>query len=318
MYNDAPFDFGLFKHDNQITTPQLCAQSKQYDAINTNANHVWVVIHKPRDTNIVMEAMEQRNYKNITQFYWVKPNHYVEGPAKRLTSAVEIGTVGYMADADHVPWYISDNPRDRANYISMESVLTHARDSAGNTINRTEKPPGLAKWLLGMWCPKGSTILMVGTGAGGCLKGAIMAGLNVVGVENDETQFRQLYSEMNAWVANLEKEKKAVLVKPPPQGKTEKTPAPVKPIPTQSISAPEEPEPEDPTENANVCFSCEQAPTEEDPLMACSECSKMCHTINCMVPKPPAADGTSSLSARLCSGCKMTKYPDVSCSSGTQ
>ena len=60
-----------------------------------------------------------------------------------------------------------------------------------------------------MFCKKGANVLIVGTGAGGCVKGALKAGFNVIGVENDEKQYNQLKSDMNAWVARIKKEKEA-------------------------------------------------------------------------------------------------------------
>jgi hypothetical protein len=35
----------------------------------------------------------------------------------------------------------------------------------------------------------------------------LQAGFNVIGVENDEKQYNQLFSEMNSWVAKVEKER---------------------------------------------------------------------------------------------------------------
>ena len=94
------------------------------------------------------------------------------------------------------------------NYFTHPSLLTLAKDTSGNVINVTEKPPELAAFLLGMFCKPGATVLIVGTGAGGCVKGAVKAGLNVVGVENDEKQFNSLFSELNGWVASLAQRRK--------------------------------------------------------------------------------------------------------------
>ena len=65
----------------------------------------------------------------------------------------------------------------------------------------------------------------------GQVKGALQAGLNVIGVENDEKQYNQLYSEMNSWVAGHQKVKDELKAKsekvkkpsePPATGKAEK------------------------------------------------------------------------------------------------
>ena len=40
MYNDTPFGYDLFLHDEQITIHTLLTQSKQFDSVNTQGNHV--------------------------------------------------------------------------------------------------------------------------------------------------------------------------------------------------------------------------------------------------------------------------------------
>ena len=40
MYNDTPFGYDLFLHDEQIAIHTLLTQSKQFDSVNTQGNHV--------------------------------------------------------------------------------------------------------------------------------------------------------------------------------------------------------------------------------------------------------------------------------------
>ncbi len=306
MYNDAPFGYDLFPHDQQISVTTLTEQSKQFDAINTKSNHVWIVIHKVDDTHIVREAMVERNYKNIQQIYWYKRNQYCEGPVHRLTPAVDVMTFGCHPNAESITWNVSDNPRERHNFIDIPSVLTLAKDSSGNIINVTEKPPELAAFLCGMFCQKGSTILVIGTGAGGCVKGMLQAGFNVVGVENDEKQFNQLFSEMNSWVANIAKEKEAaqkVLEKPKKAAKSTSDTAVLElndedpPEVVQTIAAQKE----------GCCFSCEERGTDENPLGECINCEKQNHVNGCMVDYT-GEDGT--VDGMVCSGCDAGMFGD--------
>ena len=305
MYNDAPFGYDLFPHDEQITTPGLVQQSKQFDAINTKGNHVWIVIHKADDVVIVKEAMVDRGYKNLQQVYWYQPNQYTDGPVNRLTNAVTMITFGCMPSYQDIHWNVSNDPRERHNFVSIPSVLSLAKDTSGNTINVTEKPPELAEFLLGMFCQKGSTVLIVGTGAGGCVKGALRAGFNVIGVENDEKQYNQLFGEMNKWIATMQKEDEeaaAVVSK----GKKSAV----------SKDAGEQPK-EDGEEEAPVvkqlqlaqeegkCFSCDLEALEENPLDKCSQCGKINHVKECM---EDIADEHGDLSGLVCAACKAALF----------
>ena len=308
MYNDTPFGYQLFPHDEQISVHTLTEQSKQFDAINTKGVHVWMVIHKIDDTHIVKEAMTERNYQNITQVYWYKPGHYVEGPVHRLTPAVEIITIGFLPRSDAITWNVSDDPRQRHNFVAIPSVLTLAKDSAGNPINVTEKPPALAAYLCSMFCQKGATILVVGTGAGGCVKGMLEAGFNVVGVENDEKQYNQLFSEMNSWIARLEKEKEEAET-PVSKGRKaikctveetedthvdEQTPSTV-----VTIEA---------AVKEGLCFSCDEPGTEENPLQECFNCEKKNHRKECMFDYT-GKEGT--VEGLVCAACNVGMFGDV-------
>ena len=303
MYFDAPFGFDLFPHDSQLTVNQLLGQSKQFDAINTSTAHSWIVIHKPEDCHIVLEAMRDRNYKNMQHAYWHKTDQYTEGPVNRLTNCVEMITIGFFPSSDAIHWNVSTNPRERTNLIDIPSVLTLAKDIGGNPINVTEKPPELIEWLLGMWCKKGANVLIVGTGAGGCLKGALRSGYNVVGVENDDLQYNQLFANMNQWISNFDKEKKLTKNKANPKQKAEVYTSPVKgkanaeenvPIGGLVIDVQKE----------GTCFSCEDAGSGVNPLEECSGCKKMNHVIHCM--ENVADEGEEK--ELICSGCKVSRF----------
>ena len=305
MYTDAPFGYGLFPHDTQITTQGMVNQSKQFDAINTKQAHVWIVIHKMDDTHIVKEAMTTRGYQNIQHIYWNKPNHYVPGSVHRLTPVIEVMSVGCTPNAAAITWNVSLDPRQRPNLFSCPSVAALAKDSNGHVINVTEKPPQLAEYLLSMFCKKGATVLIVGTGAGGCVKGALKAGFNVIGVENDEKQYNQLYSEMNSWVASIKPAKEEPKPRPLKVKNTPATSAPIKPsgdevvvaAPTDAIVAP--------AVQAGQCFSCEEPAKEGNPLGACSSCDLQNH-IGCM--EDVADDKKGEDNVLVCHGCKIRLY----------
>ena len=300
LYNDTPYGYGIFPNDYQITTAAMVTQCKQFDALNTAENCVWIMMHKPLDINIVYEAMVERGFKNITNVWWHKPEHYAEGHNARMIPVLEGGLVGCFPDANHIKVTMNDNPRLRPNCISIPSVTTLAKDVSGNIINPTEKPPGLAKWLFESFCPKGSTVLIIGTGAGGCVKGAVLAGMNVIGVENDEKQFRALECELHAWLALEDK--------PAPKPKKTKEATEAEHVsPTKAPATVDQKEDRTGEETAVVegmCFACDEPPTEEDPLAPCSECHKVCHSLGCLLDRPLSLDPDDNDGSRVCKGCR--------------
>jgi hypothetical protein len=300
MYTDAPYGYDLFPHDQQITVHTLLSQSKQFDAINTKECSVWIVIHKMDDTNIVKEAMTTRGYTNLQHVFWAKPNHYVAGPVHKLTPVVETITVGCIPNAASITWNVSDDPRKRPNLFSWPSVASLAKDSAGNVINCTEKPPELAAFLLGMFCKKGANVLMVGTGAGGCVKGALTAGFNVIGVENDEKQYNQLFSEMNAWVSIAKKETEQVKPKSRKIKTTVDKGAASSSLVTEAAAEPSNLVTVVAAVQAGQCFSCEEPAKDGNPLGKCGQCGVQNHVKECMtdVAGDPGVD-----QVLVCSGC---------------
>ena len=281
--------------------------SKQFDAINTTGSYCWIVMHKPLDTAIVHEAMAERGYKNMSYIFWEKPNHYVEGPNTRLTPSVEMGTVGCYPDASHIKVNASSNPRDRPNIVRAPSVLTLAKDLAGNVINATEKPPGLAQWLFNTYCPKGSTVLIVGTGAGGCVKGAVEAGMNVIGVENDEKQFKALESEMHKWIADTNKAPPKPKLRYPADDKIDKLSPVKKPSGGNLI---EDRKGEEVAVSVGKCFNCDEAGSDDDPLLPCSSCEKIGHAKSCWKASP-TPEGAPPSADRLCGGCRNMKLESM-------
>jgi hypothetical protein len=202
-------------------------------------------------------------------------------------------------------WNVSDDPRLRPNFFSCPSVASLAKDSSGAIINVTEKPPQLAEFLLGMFCKKGANVLIVGTGAGGCVKGALKAGMNVIGVENDEKQYNQLKSEMNAWVARLQKEKEALKQKEIKVKIPAKVSAPKKASVKEDQSSPPDVGTVEPAVKDGECFSCEEGAKEGNPLDDCAQCHRKNHVKECMTD---VADGQGEGEMLVCAGCKAKLF----------
>ena len=152
-----------------------------------------------------------------------------------------------------------------------------------------------------MFCKKGANVLIVGTGAGGDVKSSLKAGFNVIGVENDEKQYNQLKSEMNAWVARLKKEKEALKPKEPKAKVLPKTSAPPKPSGKEDAPAPPDFTSVEPAVQEGICFSCDEPEKDGNPLDECSQCHKQNHVKECMTD---VADGDGEGEMLVCAGCK--------------
>ena len=187
---DMPYGYDLFTFDKQLVMSELTKALKQFDALQSQDHYIALLMHKPEDTNMVTEALRDRQYQHIDHLFWYKPGHQVSGPVKSYTNAVEMMTIGFYKDRNSVNWNVDADPLKRHNLIQLPPLTTLTKDSNGQPINVTEKPPGVVEWVLRNHCPPGSTVMIAGTGAGGDVKGAIQAGLNVVGVEVDEKMYK--------------------------------------------------------------------------------------------------------------------------------
>ena len=80
---------------------------------------------------------------------------------------------------------LSKNPVERQNIIMGPSKRVLSKNAQGKAINIHEKPDWLAEAILAQYTKPGQWIVVGGFGAGGEVRGALNAGLNVVAIEND-------------------------------------------------------------------------------------------------------------------------------------
>ncbi len=76
-------------------------------------------------------------------------------------------------------------------------MIKKYKDIDGQVVNPYQKPPELAAWLVSFLCIPGSTVLVIGAGAGGGeVLGALLRGCNVVGIENNKVQYNSLHRHL--------------------------------------------------------------------------------------------------------------------------
>ena len=162
---------------------------KQLAAINKAPQSVICLMHHPKDTQIVLESISNAGYKQASHIYWVKTNHTNAGPTGALTQIVEMGTMAYYPHRGKVHWADNKNPSDRYNTFYSDTVTSLLKDSHGDKVNVTEKPTDLARQLMALHCVPGDNVLVLGSGTGSDVIGAIDCGCNVFGVERDRKQY---------------------------------------------------------------------------------------------------------------------------------
>ena len=198
LFFDAPYDeLNQCSWEFQLTTDFLVNVLKQFNAIHMGQWQICAIMHKPRDTDIVMQAMERMGYCQMVQIYWYKGSeHQTKTPVSSYTSSVEMGTVGFLPDRSKCKWNMGTDPRNRHNHFEHKAVTKYFKYEDGEIINPCQKPPALLRWLCQNHLHAGSTVLVIGAGSGADVIGATQACCNVVAVERDHRQYAVLQTTL--------------------------------------------------------------------------------------------------------------------------
>ena len=164
---------------------------------------MWVEMGQLGPVRALLESQDA-GYTNVQALFWYKPDMNVVGPVYKRTPAVEVCLIalkGRVGDFG-AQFNLSKDPVQRHNMIMGPSkrVLTKHIGGGGAPINIHEKPDWLAEALLSQYTRPGQWIVVGGFGAGGDVRGALNAGLNVVAVENDPDQFHATVAHMRNFV----------------------------------------------------------------------------------------------------------------------
>ena len=191
VFYDAPYNELKEAWEYQITVEILRHKFKQVNAVNYSKEVIMAIMHKPRDCDIVMTAMEEEGYCQMAHFYWYKgKDHQTKTPVSSYTNSVEMGTIGFRPDRSKCKWQMGKDPRFRQNHFECKGVTKYYKDNNGDIINPCQKPPALMRWLCGNHLPAGSNVLILGAGSGADIIGAVQACCNVVAVERDDHQYK--------------------------------------------------------------------------------------------------------------------------------
>lgn len=199
---DSPYGLLNESWDHQITVEEVVNIIGQVVVSQRTFNHpcVAVVYHKPRDTDIILTALEKHKFQQFQHIYWYKgKQHSTPTPVRSYTNSVEMITLGFFPDIKKTKWNMDKDPRKRQNIIRASTPSDMVKDTSGKVVNPTQKPRAIMRKIIEHHLVDGDTVLVVGAGAGGDVLGCLDAGVNVVAVESDPWQYGYLQ-------ATLEKE----------------------------------------------------------------------------------------------------------------
>lgn len=163
-----------------------------------------VFYHKPRDTDIVWTAMEKKGFQEMQHLFWYKGReHTAPAQVRSYVNAVEMMTIGFFPNRASTHWQVDADPRKRHNFIQTSGPRTYVKTVGGEVLNQAQKPRFLMNKIVSEHVPLGGNVLVVGAGAGGDVIGALDAGVNVVAVESNKTQYSYLQATLQKEIRRL-------------------------------------------------------------------------------------------------------------------
>lgn len=160
---------------------------------------------------VIQKVAEKAGFGQFLTYTWCKPLNATYG-FHRFSPSTEVALYGakQLANGKFYHPRHSIHCHERPNFVFMPAVRNFLRDEKGEVINFSEKPIALASHIMRIIVPKGATVLVLGYGSGSEVCGALAAGLNVVGVENDQRQLKAAQSRVRAFALDIEAKSAAV------------------------------------------------------------------------------------------------------------
>jgi hypothetical protein len=194
LYADLPYGVGIADWDAAAPTEdQLKTLLEGFMFLKGNKALVTVVLWcSAYELGLVRKVLTEMNFKHIQLLTWYKHNsNHMSGPAMSFLHATEVCIIAYAGKMESAPEFLNmpSDPLKRHNIIIGPRMGKKSVDVEGKEVNPCEKPDYLSEWILRKVTKPGDTVLVAGFGAGGDMRGAINAGCNVIGIEQDKRQF---------------------------------------------------------------------------------------------------------------------------------
>ena len=205
-----PFGLRLAPWDVLLTDEELGVFFKQLSFVNTSQQTMLALVVHFADAGRVKAAMEAAGYQSVHPFYAYKPNQNQKG-TDCFIFAVEMILIGYLSVAkDRGLMFKERNPVGRHNLLFGHNLRGSRYRLSGQDepVNTCQKHSGIAYHLASICARPGSNALVIGAGSGSDVIGCLRAGVNVVAVDKDPSQFQGYKARLLAYITGVEEEKK--------------------------------------------------------------------------------------------------------------
>ena len=175
---------------------------KTAHAVNTSDSYTITLGCAMSQVSEIMDVMTVFGCKNVVPIFWYKTNQQQVGQVY-WSLAVEVFVQGQYSSGGRINTHFSKDPLQRHNHFSGPRLMKYLKHSMtehmGKNVNDHEKPGYVIQNLLRPCMTPGGTVLIIGTGAGGDLRGCIEEGWNVAGIEMDPDQYKAVVSLMTTY-----------------------------------------------------------------------------------------------------------------------
>ena len=186
---DQPYGLEQEAWDRAWSAAEMKAMFRQIDAAAKSTNF-WVALYcNHLILSDTVRHLTEFGYQNVSVFTWWKHNFNIES-AMHVLFATEYVVMAWRRGISGMPCQLDPNPTKRHNVFVGSQQRSFHRDATGNLINPYQKPAYLAYNMCKAFCEPHDTIVIVGSGAGGDIEGAVAAMMNVVAFETDPKQFQ--------------------------------------------------------------------------------------------------------------------------------
>lgn len=192
LYWDMPYGYNIGDWDKAPTSvDDLKKVVDAYVYCNNNENTMialWVNISL---ITMYWDFLKKNGWKGIMPFAWVKPDQH-QMTAHYNLQCMEVMLLAWR-QSSVAPYEkrlkFQRDHRERRNYFE-HPYTNQLTKRGGQFVNKAEKPFRLTEKFFARYTSPKDYVVIIGTGAGGDVEGALRAGLNIVGVEKDVTQYQ--------------------------------------------------------------------------------------------------------------------------------
>ena len=190
IYADLPYGIGMADWDVAMTYDELVLMLAQVMIINTAQFHTLVLWVGFDQMALTTKAMKDSGYVAVHPVFHNKIDANFPQSCHVHLSCVEVMLWGYKTKSGTFGPHLRmpQNLHERQGIFNGPSKKVHDKNADGTVINHCEKIEWLSELVAKRTCPHNSRALVLGSGAGGDVRGLMNAGLDIVCIEKDTKQ----------------------------------------------------------------------------------------------------------------------------------